>query len=428
MRRQARWPWLRIALASAAVIVICLLLILGITPLWATSRPFTGTLTLGNAPGPLWVDGRRGRVLVVNKDDGTVSTIDAAHGTVLRTVAVGTAPVSIAGDAALGRAFVVDSNTTPLGNSRGPGSVSVLDSRDGSVVATVPVGQRPGPIAVDARPRRVFVLNLDDDTMSVLAARSGRLLGTVPTGPAPRAVAVDSANGRVFIADAGDNTVRMVDGTSGRLLRTIHLALSGPSELLIDARQGRVIVGSNGSNGAGPLSILDVRTGAVLVPRLGTAEVPLAIDPQRATLLMLDLATNTLRLRDDRTGRLRRALPWPRLAAPTLDLEQSVAVDARHARVYIATWRGPVLVVDEAQGRFVSPIQAGLQESAVALDTQSGQVFVTNRHGMTRPRAGRWDWLPGVVRSRLPWIAATPTPALDTFGRGTVTEETVADK
>lgn len=414
---------------SAGVIGLSLLLIvviLGIASLRAAPHPFTGTLTLGNAPGPLWVDERHGHVLVVNEDDGTVSTVDAAHGTVLRTVAVGDAPAAIVGDAALGRAFVVDSNTTALGSSRGPGSVSVLDSRDGSLVATVPVGQRPGPIALDERHRRVFVLN-GDDTMSVLAARSGHLLGTVATGPAPRAVAVDSANGHVFIADAGDNTVRMIDGASGRMLRVIHLVLGIAATLLIDARQGRVIVGTNGGNGAGALSILDTRTGAVLVPRLGTAEVPLAIDPRRATLLTLELSTSTLRLRDDRTGRLRRAMPWPRLAAPALELEQAAAVDERHARVFIATWNGPVLAVDEARGRFISPIRAGRQESAIALDARSGQVFVTNQHGMTQQRAGSWSWLPGAVRAHLPWVAATATPMVDTFGRGTVTVETITN-
>src|SRR5919199_499155 len=46
------------------------------------------------------------------------------------------------------------------GNPLGPGRVSVLDTRSGVVLRTVPVGLAPGDVAVDERAGRALVLNL----------------------------------------------------------------------------------------------------------------------------------------------------------------------------------------------------------------------------------------------------------------------------
>jgi len=69
-----------------------------------------------------------------------------------------------------------------------PNSVAVIDAKSNRVVDSVPVGVRPGPIAVGEG--SVWVANTEDETVSRIDARSHRLVRTIPVGEYPSDVAV----------------------------------------------------------------------------------------------------------------------------------------------------------------------------------------------------------------------------------------------
>jgi YVTN family beta-propeller protein len=111
-------------------------------------------------PGALAVDVLTGRVFVTNVDSGSVSMLDARSGIVMRTVAVSAFPAAVTVDEHANRAFVVawgpaDSSGRPIG----PGGVSVLDARSGTLLRTISVGMRPRAVAVDEQIGRAFVVN-----------------------------------------------------------------------------------------------------------------------------------------------------------------------------------------------------------------------------------------------------------------------------
>jgi YVTN family beta-propeller protein len=146
------------------------------------------TITVGPHPAKAVVDERTGRVFVVHGRGMTtgnvlgpqptvesavtvgVSVLDARTGALVRALPlpagggmandkVGLAPVSnIAVDVAQGRVFVI--NQAAAGQaSEGAGSVSVLDAQSGRLLRTIPVGQHPMSLAVDAVTARLFVVN-----------------------------------------------------------------------------------------------------------------------------------------------------------------------------------------------------------------------------------------------------------------------------
>jgi DNA-binding beta-propeller fold protein YncE len=102
------------------------------------------TVGEGFASGAMALDRHAGHVFVTNwaaRGIGSVSMLDGADGTILRTIAVGVGPVAIAVDETTGRAFVV--NLGPYdGNAGGytHGSVSVLDTATGGLLNTVRLG------------------------------------------------------------------------------------------------------------------------------------------------------------------------------------------------------------------------------------------------------------------------------------------------
>jgi YVTN family beta-propeller protein len=112
--------------------------------------------------------------------------LDARRGSVIRSVPVGIGPGAMAVDARHQHLLVTNVGAMDsAGNPLGPGRVSVLDTRSGTVLRTVPVGLAPGDVAVDERAGRALVLNLGGtvhvpDAWTWLPSRLRRLLPFVP--------------------------------------------------------------------------------------------------------------------------------------------------------------------------------------------------------------------------------------------------------
>jgi len=107
--------------------------------------------------GPLAVDGKSGHVFVLDSGGASVAMVDGRSGLVLRTILVGRFPVAVALDARRGRVYVVSRDSASSFNPTDTGSVSVIDTRTGGLLRTIPVGVDPVAVAVDADSGRVFV-------------------------------------------------------------------------------------------------------------------------------------------------------------------------------------------------------------------------------------------------------------------------------
>ncbi len=98
-----------------------------------------------------------------------------------------------------------------------PNSVAILDPDDGRVVGQVPVGVRPGDVAVGAG--SVWVANLGDDSLTQIGARSRRVAGSVSPGIRIDGLAVGPSG--VWVADNARSTARMIDPAFRSVARTV---------------------------------------------------------------------------------------------------------------------------------------------------------------------------------------------------------------
>jgi DNA-binding SARP family transcriptional activator/ABC-type oligopeptide transport system substrate-binding subunit/DNA-binding beta-propeller fold protein YncE len=99
-------------------------------------------------------------------------------------------------------------------------SVAVLDTGDGRLLADVPVGVRPGPIAVAAG--SVWVANLDDGTVTRIDAVTRRLIATKAPGGAVTGLA--ATRRAVWVADTTAGRARRIDpGVGGAVTESVPL-------------------------------------------------------------------------------------------------------------------------------------------------------------------------------------------------------------
>ena len=66
------------------------------------------------------------------------------------------------------------------------------------------------PIALSRNDRFVFVVNPRDDTLSVICAPNGSIVATIAVGDEPRSVAVDPDNTFIFVANAASSNVTVI--------------------------------------------------------------------------------------------------------------------------------------------------------------------------------------------------------------------------
>ena len=149
---------------------------------------------------PVVVDRRTGIPVT-----GTVSVIDTASNSVVKTIDVGLHPCGMALSPSGDRLYVTNANSD---------TVSVIDTGTDAVVRTLHVsepehgqdallGSSPNAVTVSPNGRTLYVANASQNAIAVLdleAKPNDEVRGLIPTGWYPTAVALDATGEELFIA------------------------------------------------------------------------------------------------------------------------------------------------------------------------------------------------------------------------------------
>ena len=155
----------------------------------------------GRTPRAAAVNPVTRRVYTADIKNNTVTVVDGAANSVIRTIAVPGTPAVVAVDSAAQRVYVAGSGNRRLGIYNGASGADF-----GKHLATVTTGLTPWAVAADPITHRVWVANLHGSGVTVLNAVTNQK-ASVPTASEPRAVAMDSTAGRVYVAHGAGNRV-----------------------------------------------------------------------------------------------------------------------------------------------------------------------------------------------------------------------------
>jgi YVTN family beta-propeller protein len=202
---------------------------------------------------------------VTNVISNTVSVIDTATDTVIKTIAVGDGPEGVAVNPDNTRAYVANSNAdTGEGN---PDTVSVISVASNTVVDTITVGDNPQGVAVHPSGFWVYVVNNSDSTVSVIDAADNTVDGTITVAKGALRAVVSPGGHRLYVANAGDNNVSVVNTVSNLDLMQIPVGTS-PAGLDVTPNRSR-LYGANTNDplpggGVGTVSVIDTASNTVV--------------------------------------------------------------------------------------------------------------------------------------------------------------------
>lgn len=121
------------------------------------------------------------------------------------------------------RLYAANNNTYPDAGNQG--SVSVLDTANNRVVATIPTSGFPFAVAAltqgpDAD-RKVYVSSERDGVVSVIDPQVGKRIKDIPVGFQAISLLLDAKQQRLFVANAGSDTVSVIDTRTDQVVRTV---------------------------------------------------------------------------------------------------------------------------------------------------------------------------------------------------------------
>ncbi len=176
----------------------------------ASSRKVVRHVHVGAVPSHLELSPDGKRLYVANAGSDDVTVIDTSDDAVAATVKTGKRPL-LPCVAQSGLVYVPS----------GPDEAVTVLSSDGQAIAKFPVGKAPHDIAVSPDGCWAYQPNSASHTVTVIDARSQRALGEVPVGLAPGHVAFTPDSRYAYIANTLSDDVSVMSTTNHEVIGTI---------------------------------------------------------------------------------------------------------------------------------------------------------------------------------------------------------------
>ena len=317
-----------------------------------------------------------GRLLVLNKKDGTLMVFDVPTHRLLATVAVGAEPHEVAVLPGGRKAYVA--------NNRG-GSISVVDLGRYEVIRTIrsPLLDRPHGMEVTPDGRRLLLTSEGNRRLVLIDTARDAILKSISTSQErAHMVAILKGGRRAFVANVGSDSMSVLDLGGFRVQRHVKVG-PGPEGIAVTPNGRWVVVALQGSD---QVAILDPESLQV-VARLpvGRTPVRVAATPNGFTALVSNRGSNDVTVLDLLGRRVRGTVRVGRRPG-------GLVSDARGSRAYVCNNdSNTVSVISIAGLEVAGEIPTGAQPDGIAFVPRRGGAG----HAAVDPRGDR---APGVGR------------------------------
>jgi YVTN family beta-propeller protein len=283
---------------------------------------------------------------IANLGNQTVSIIDTANNTVTATVDVGSMPAGVA--------VSLDGTKVYVAN-RDKDTVSVIDMGTNSVIATISVGSKPWGIAINPEGTKVYVTNQASNTVSVIDAVNNTVTATVPVGNWPVGVVVNPSGTKVYVVNC--DGVSVIDPATNTVTDTLPTESFG---IAVNREGTKVYVTNNAGN---TLFVIDTEKDNITAT-VSIEEIPSEIEgkPEGTGVYVarMDAENSTISLIDTETNRVVATVSLGSGTHPS-----GGSINPEEAKVYVVTWEGSnVTVIDAATNTVIATVNVGFSPSA----------------------------------------------------------------
>ena len=328
---------------------------------------------VGNQPIGLAVNAATNKVFVANYGTGGgVSVIDAATNA-STPISLASTPAAVAVNPSTKQIYVASSQ----GGST-PGSITVIDgtgltgTSDSALSPTIPVGDNPIAVAVNAATDTTYVLNQGSNNVSAI---NGSNLAAAPitltVGSNPTAIAVNPVTANAYVANAGDGTVTVINGTT---VNPTPITVGGtPSAVAVDAARNKIYVANSGSNN---VTVIDGVTDGTTAVSVGSPSNAIVVDTAANNVYVANLGGSAVSVIN---GSNLTAVP---VSIPVHVSPVAIAINPVTKKIYVVSSDGTVSVIDGTNPTGTPTIvTVGNSPTAISVNAGSNKIYVNSGNG-----------------------------------------------
>ena len=285
----------------------------------------------------------------------------------------------------------VQSTATVVAHANSQWSSAVSNNEElSTATTTVSVGGVPNGIAFDALNDDLYVANFSPGTLSVINGTDNSIVTTVNLNDpvSPWYVGFNPSNGNIYVSDTKNGAVSVINGGTNSVTATVAVGddmLSGDH----DDRPNGVAYNPNNQNmyvamyGSGYIAEIDSSRNVLMAnapigvdPYVNSGLWGLTYDPLNCNLYSSNVNTNTVTIVNGVTN----------LFVSMVNVGRDpngVAVDtvpgSSYGNVFVANYAAnTVSVISGASSKVIATINVGQNPDGIALDTATGDLYVTN--------------------------------------------------
>jgi len=190
------------------------------------ARRIVHRLPVGRNPDSVAVSATGDQVAVSNRNDDTITLVDALHWELQATVGVAHGPAQVVLLPYGHKLFVL----CPAANQ-----VAVIDTLQHVLLTYLPVGPNPAHLALKPDGGEIYVSNSGAGSLSIIDTAANEVSGTLLTGKTPGGMTVNqAADGAttVYVANQGSNTVSVLRMDDRKPVGLIPVG-TGPDRLVL---------------------------------------------------------------------------------------------------------------------------------------------------------------------------------------------------
>jgi YVTN family beta-propeller protein len=147
--------------------------------------------------------------------------------------------------------------------------LGVIDAKPRGILSSVMLEGRPNELALSPDGKKLYVTELESDSVSVVDAASAGAVKVESVIHSPSPAGVVAAADRVYVSNSRDDSIAVIDAATNRLRAEIPIRIPGfeqlrgvgPAGLAYDPKSGWLLVAEEGLNAVG---VIDTRTSSLL--------------------------------------------------------------------------------------------------------------------------------------------------------------------
>lgn len=326
------------------------------TAINTSNTPVTATFTATPIPA--------GFVYVVNSDDNTVSVINSGNNKVVATIPVGDLPESAVVSPDGKKVYVPND----LGNS-----VSVIDAITNQVIITILVGKGPQFITMSPDGSRIYTSNVSSNDISVINALNNNVVATIPVGSVPVESVISPDGSHLYVVNVYSNFMSVINTVTNIVEAKIN-GITRPSDVLINQSGSRLYVTQ--SNPSAIVTVINTATNSKItdIP-VDIKPNSLSISPDGKWLYTVNNPSNNVSVINTTTNKVVATIPVGYYAIET-------AITPDGSRLYVlSSGAKTVTVISTATNSVITTIPLNYAPHGLSMSPDGSRIYVHNPIG-----------------------------------------------